>query len=115
MHRRSALIAGLTLVLALQLFFLIASDGKSLVGPGGRAGVVTHLLALAAVMLWNRRARPTSYWADGRRLLLALLLLVNVYDFYRNPGKRMGDGFFYYAYVESIWKDFDVRMDDEQD
>lgn len=106
---RTLIFAG-SLVL-LDLLAVVFSGKWSLTGSEvSHWGVAVRLLALAAIGLGLYRLRG---WKDGYRLTLALLLLLSIYQFHVTSKRMVADGFYYYAYVQSFWKDFDVHFENE--
>ncbi|HXV61334.1 MAG TPA: hypothetical protein VEK15_11610, partial [Vicinamibacteria bacterium] len=91
-------------VLSIDLFAILA------LGGGTPVAVAVRLLAVAAILwLWLR----WRILSDRFLFALILLFLLSVYHFHATTNRRVADGFFYYAYVQSFWKDFDLHFDDE--
>jgi hypothetical protein len=93
------------------MWALMVNDGWSVTGlfPGD-SGVTVRLVLLAVVVvaLYMREG-----WKDGYTLTLVVLLLVSLYQYNSIKGRMVADGFSYYAYVQSLWKDFDVNFENE--
>ncbi|MEE9180076.1 MAG: hypothetical protein V3U22_04205, partial [Vicinamibacteria bacterium] len=73
-------------------------------------GVAVRLLLIAALGMALYRL---SGWRDGYSLLLLLLMLLSVYQFHSLEKRMVSDGFNYFAYVRSFWKDFDVNFEND--
>ena len=95
-------------LVSLDLFVVLISRDWSLFGilvsDFGVAGRLLFLamLAIALFRLSNRR--------DGYKLALLLLMLLSVFQFHSLEKRMVSDGFNYFAYVQSFWKDFDVNF-----
>ncbi len=99
-------------LLFLDLLAVLVSGGQwSLTGSAvGNLGVAVRLLLLAGLGIGLYRS---GRWKDGYQLALVLLMLASVYHFHATGRRMVGDGYFYYAYVQSFWKDFDVHFENE--
>ena len=106
---RALIIAGS--LICLDLFAILLSGEWSLTGSVvGAPGLAVRLLLLAGLGVFLYRHRG---WKDGYKLTLTLLLLLSLYPFHVTTKRMVGDGFFYYAYLQSFWKDFDVSFENE--
>ena len=90
--------------ITIDLVFVIISQGWSPVaGDVSTTSIAVRLSILASLAFWSRWARSDHY-----SLVLFLLALISLFHFNAITERRVGDGFFYYAYVQSFWKDFDL-------
>jgi len=95
----------------LDLFAVLISRDWSLSGIlVSDFGVAVRLLLIAALGVALYRL---SGWRDGYSLLLVLLMLLSVYQFHSLEKRMVSDGFNYFAYVRSFWKDFDVNFEND--
>ena len=95
-----------TLVASDVVFVIITQGWSPVAGDVGTTGFAVRLVVLAGLVVRSRRARRDRY-----SLALFFLSLVSLFHFHVTTERRVGDGFFYYAYVQSFWKDFDVDFD----
>jgi len=111
-HRRVSLLFLIPFVLvSLDLFAVLISRDWSLSGIlVGEWGVAFRVLLIAGLALGLYRARG---WRDGYTLTLFMLMLLSVYQFHTVERRMVADGFFYFSYVQSFWKDFDVDFENE--
>ena len=104
--------AALTLgVLALDLFTVLVNDEWSLLGViFGIENIGVRLLLITVLGLGLYRWRG---FRDKYTLVLFLILIPTIYQFRGLERRMVADGFFYYSYVQSFWKDFDLHFEDD--
>jgi hypothetical protein len=108
---RGWLIAAALAAISLDLFAVLISRDFSLSGVlASELGVAVRLVLLAtlAAALYSVRG-----WKDGYSFVLFLLMLVSVQQFHSIERRMVADGFYYFSYVQSFWKDFDVQFENE--
>ena len=111
-RRRWALLVVFTLVvLALDLFTVLINDEWSLLGAlFGNESIVVRLLLITVSGLVLYRWRGVH---DTHSVVLFLLLIPTIYQFRGLERRMVADGFYYYSYVQSFWKDFDLRFEND--
>jgi len=108
---RGWLIGVLLVAVTLDLFAVLISRDWSLFGfPASESGVAFRLLILAGLAVALYRLRG---WKDGYSLVLFALMLLTVQQFHSIERRMVADGFYYFSYVQSFWKDFDVNFENE--
>ena len=106
----AALVSALV-TLTLDLFTALINDSWTPLGfLFGNESVGPRLLLIAALGVWWYRRQETR---DSQTLVLVLLLVPTVYHFNGLERRMVSDGFYYYAYVQSFWKDFDVHFEND--
>ncbi|MFQ5789661.1 MAG: hypothetical protein ACE5JI_04210 [Acidobacteriota bacterium] len=114
LERKSALgaaLAALGVLLAADLLTIAITGDTSLVG--GRVGPRGFLFRLTVLAGWLVAGYLTHRFRNPHRLALFLMLLPTLYQFQFTQERRVGDGFFYYAYLQSFWKDGDLHFENE--
>ena len=111
-RRRWAPLVPVTLaVLSLDLFTVLINDEWSLLGTlFGNASIGVRLLFITGLGLLLYRRRGVR---DMHTLVLFLLLIPTIYQFRGLERRMVADGFYYYSYVQSFWKDFDLHFEND--
>ena len=98
-------------LVALDLFAVLISRDWCLSGIlVSDFGVAVRLLLIATL---GAALYRLSGWRDGYSLVLLLLMLLSVFQFHSLEKRMVSDGFNYFAYVRSFWKDFDVNFEND--
>ncbi len=110
-RRWAPLVVFTLVVLALDLFTVLINDEWSLLGAlFGNESIVVRLLLITVSGLVLYRWRGVR---DTHSLVLVLLLIPTIYQFRGLERRMVADGFYYYSYVQSFWKDFDLRFEND--
>ena len=111
-HGSKGLLIGILLfAVSLDLFAVLINRDWCLSGVlVSEWGVALRLLLIAGLAVALYRVRR---WKDGYSLALFLLMLLSVHQFHSIEKRMVADGFYYFSYVQSFWKDFDVNFDNE--
>ena len=76
----------------------------------GHESIVVRLLLITVSGLVLYRWRGVH---DTHSVVLFLLLIPTIYQFRGLERRMVADGFYYYSYVQSFWKDFDLRFEND--
>ncbi len=96
-------------IVALDLLNLLVARAV-FIGSANASGFFARASVLAVLLFMYHRSRANR---DFFHLVLGALLFASLYQFRFAEGRRAGDGFFYYAYVQSLWKDGDLDFANE--
>ncbi|TDI45057.1 MAG: hypothetical protein E2P02_08225 [Acidobacteria bacterium] len=106
----AALIVTALAVASLDLFTVLINDEWSLLGALFGEGIGVRLLlitGLGLLIYWRRGVR------DTHTLFLFILLVPTIYQFHGTERHMVADGFYYFSYVQSFWKDYDLHFEND--